>query len=168
MVQPARPQNDGERRAAVSVAAGGSATVATAGQDRPIGQAAGPTALHPVGPRPPGAPEHAAADWAIGAKEGGDDPLLASLVLLGELLERPTSAGRLVAGLPLEDGRLTPALALRAAARAGLAARLVRRPLERISDLTLPCILLLEGCQACVLVARVGGRAIVALPETGG
>ena len=89
-------------------------------------------------------------------------------MLLGELLERPTSAGRLAAGLPLEDGRLTPALAVRAAARAGLAARLVRRPLERISDLTLPCILLLEGREACVLVARAGGRAIVALPETGG
>jgi ATP-binding cassette subfamily C protein LapB len=45
---------------------------------------------------------------------------------------------------------------------------LVRRPLERISELTMPCILLLEGRETCVLVARAGERAIVALPETGG
>ena len=152
MAQPARPQDDRERRAAATAPAGNR----------------GAAALHPVGPRPAEAPGRAAAGWAVGAKAGGDDPLLASLVLLGELLERPTSAGRLTAGLPLEDGRLTPALAVRAAARAGLAARVVRRPLERIGDLTLPCILLLEGDEACVLVAREGGRAIVALPETGG
>ena len=85
-----------------------------------------------------------------------------------QLLERPTSPEALKAGLPLEDGRLTPDLALRAAARAGLSARLVRRELARISDLTLPCILLLEGRGACVLVERLAGeRASVVLPETG-
>jgi ATP-binding cassette, subfamily C, bacterial LapB len=138
--------------------------------DRPLAQAAEPLALHPVGAAPAdGLERSAAAGWQVGAKAvAADDPLLASLVLLGELLERPTSAERLVAGLPLEDGRLTPALALRAATRAGLAARLVRRPLDRISDLTLPCILLLEGHDACVLVGRSGEQAVVALPETGG
>ncbi|HEX5795363.1 MAG TPA: type I secretion system permease/ATPase [Geminicoccaceae bacterium] len=155
MVQPARPPDDRDRRAPVLMP----------GPDGP----AAPTALHPVGALRTEGPEHGdAGGWAIAAKTGADDPLLASLVTLSELLERPTSPDRLVAGLPLEDGRLTPALALRAAARAGLAARLVQRPLERISDLTLPCILLLQGRGACVLVARSGARAVVALPESGG
>jgi ATP-binding cassette, subfamily C, bacterial LapB len=157
MVQAARPPDDRDRRAATAVPA----------LDR---DAAEPRGLHPVGAPPADAPERGAAvGWQIGTKAAAaDDPLLASLVLLGELLERPTSAERLVAGLPLEDGRLTPALALRAATRTGLAARLVRRPLDRISDLTLPCILLLEGHDACVLVGRSGEQAVIALPETGG
>jgi ATP-binding cassette, subfamily C, bacterial LapB len=158
MVQAARPPDDRDRRATTTFSA----------LDR---GAAEPRGLHPVGVPPADEPEPGGAvGWQIGTKTaaGADDPLLASLVLLGELLERPTSAERLVGGLPLEDGRLTPALALRAATRAGLAARLVRRPLDRISDLTLPCILLLEGRDACVLVGRSGEQAVVALPETGG
>jgi ATP-binding cassette subfamily C protein LapB len=165
VVRPARPHDDRDRPAAEAAAAAERGTAASAAQDW---RAAGAPTLHRIGPGLGEAPGRAAADWAIDAPAGGDDPLLASLVALSELLERPASAGRLVAGLPLEDGRLTPALALRAAARAGLAARLVRRPLERISDLTLPCILLLEGRDACVLVARAGERAVVVLPETGG
>lgn len=109
-----------------------------------------------------------AAGWRLrpGAATA-DDPLLGSLVALARLLERPTSAEALVAGLPLADGRLTPELLPRAAARAGLSARLVRRPLARIEPLLLPCILLLEGRQACVLLRLDGESALVALPETG-
>jgi ATP-binding cassette subfamily C protein LapB len=96
-----------------------------------------------------------------------DDPILACLVALARLLERPVSGEALTAGLPLEDGRLGPDLAVRAAERAGLAARWVRRPLRRINPVTLPCVLLLEDEAACVLVAREeGGRASVVLPET--
>ena len=98
-----------------------------------------------------------------------DDPLLGCLVILTRLLERPTSAQALAAGLPLADGRLSPELAVRAMERAGLSARLVRQPLDRISDLTLPCVLLLENRTACVLVDLLPGeRALVAVPETGG
>jgi ATP-binding cassette subfamily C protein LapB len=98
---------------------------------------------------------------------GSDDPILACLVALARLLERPVSGEALTAGLPLEDGRLSPDLAVRAAGRAGLAARWVRRPLRRIDPLTLPCLLLLEDEAACVLVARgESGRASVVLPET--
>ncbi len=145
MVQSARHPDDRERRA---------------------GTAAPPQAR--VTPLPSDPPARRAASWSIGALAADDDPLLTCLVLLCELLERPTSAERLTAGLPLEGGRLTPALAVRAAARAGLAARLARRPLDRIADLTMPCILLLEGQEACLLVERSGARATVVLPETGG
>jgi ATP-binding cassette subfamily C protein LapB len=98
-----------------------------------------------------------------------DDPLLDCLAILTRLLERPASPQALTAGLPLEGGRLTPELALRAAERAGLSARLVRQPLDRISDLTLPCVLLLDDRSACVLVELLPDeRARVAVPESGG
>lgn len=96
-----------------------------------------------------------------------DDPLLHCLVVLSRLLERPISADALRAGLPLENDRLTPELVPRAAARAGLSARLLRRPLDEISPLALPCILLLEERRACVLIAREGADAVVVLPESG-
>ena len=108
-----------------------------------------------------------AAERSVASASALDDPLLFCLVALTQLLERPASPEALKAGLPLEDGRLTPDLAVRAAARAGLSARLVRRDLAGISDVTLPCILLLEGRGACVLVERrAGERALVVLPET--
>jgi ATP-binding cassette subfamily C protein LapB len=120
------------------------------------------------GPAEGGALER--ASWQLPAgQRAPDDPLLGCLVILARLLERPTSAAALTAGLPLSDGRLTPELALRAAERAGLSARLVRQPLHRISKLTLPCVLLLENRTACVLVDLLPGeRALVAAPETGG
>jgi ATP-binding cassette, subfamily C, bacterial LapB len=123
---------------------------------------------------PPPAPAEAAvhqiaSGWSVTARAASiDDPLLICLVTLAQLLERPTSAEALKAGLPLDRGRLTPDLAIRAAERAGLSARLVRRPLARISELTVPCILLLEGRHACVLVGLLAGeRARVVVPETG-
>ena len=97
-----------------------------------------------------------------------DDPVLSSLVALAHLLERPTSPEALKAGLPLEAGRLTPELAVRAAGRAGLSARVVRRQLGRITSFTLPCVLFLDQRDACVLVELKGeDRAVVILPETG-
>jgi ATP-binding cassette subfamily C protein LapB len=110
----------------------------------------------------------AAASWRL-RPDGGtaDDPLLGSLVALARLLERPTSAEALTAGLPLAEGRLTPELFPRAAARAGLSARLLRRPLAAIDPLTLPCVLLIEGRQACVLLRLEAGTATIVLPETG-
>ena len=57
-----------------------------------------------------------------------------------------------LAGLPLEDGRLTPSIFRRAAAHAGLASRISRRALEGIREELLPVILLLKGNDACVLM----------------
>jgi ATP-binding cassette subfamily C protein LapB len=110
-----------------------------------------------------------APGWTLAPRAATfDDPLLTCLVVLSQLLERPASADVLKAGLPLEDGCLTPDLAIRAAARAGLSARLVHRALAQISDLTLPCILLLKGRGACVLVELLeSAQARVLVPETG-
>jgi ATP-binding cassette subfamily C protein LapB len=166
MAQPARPPDDRDRRADAAVPLRDRATATMPAPEPGVPRAAG--SLPAVDSADPAAADKIATG-AIAAHTAIDrDPLLACLVLLSGLLERPTSAERLTAGLPLEDGRLSPALALRAASRAGLAARLVRRSLDQITELTLPCILLLEGRDACVLVERSGTRAIVALPESGG
>jgi ATP-binding cassette, subfamily C, bacterial LapB len=60
------------------------------------------------------------------------DPLLDSLVEICRLHGVAASRASLSAGLPLEDGRLTLELAERAAARAGMAAKLQRLPLDGI------------------------------------
>lgn len=97
-----------------------------------------------------------------------DDPLLGCLLILGKMFNRPMSADTLRAGLPLIEHCLTPALFIRAAARAGVSAKLVKRPLHGISDLVLPAVLLLQDKQACVLVRRIGGtRALLVTPESG-
>ncbi|MDR0776487.1 MAG: type I secretion system permease/ATPase, partial [Azonexus sp.] len=57
------------------------------------------------------------------------DPLLDCLVELSRIHGRPSTRAALVAGLPLEKGILSPSLFARAASRAGLAAKLARRPL---------------------------------------
>lgn len=98
---------------------------------------------------------------------GLDDALLGSLVALTHLLERPASAQALTAGLPLADGRLTLDLFPRAARRAGLSAQLLRRPLEAIGPLVMPCVLLLEDGRACVLTQRTASGYRILLPETG-
>ncbi len=98
-----------------------------------------------------------------------NDPLTECLILLGKLYHLPVSRTALRAGLPLDRNRLTVELFSRAAERMGLVSRLVKRPLEKMTGLELPAILLLEGGQACLLVAiePAAQRATVLLPETG-
>lgn len=97
-----------------------------------------------------------------------DDPLTGCLVILTRLFHHPFSAQTLTAGLPLENSRLTPELFPRAAARAGLTSRVVKRPLKKVSPLTLPAILLLSGNRACVVTAQDGNGNWTAIqPESG-
>ncbi len=97
------------------------------------------------------------------------DPLLDCLVELTRIHGRPSTRAALTAGLPLEAGQLTPGLFARAAARAGLAAKLGRRSLDRIDAALLPAVLLLKGDEACVLLGwdEGGQRAQLLFPETG-
>ena len=91
------------------------------------------------------------------ARDSGD-PLLDCLVAITRIHGHPMSAEALCAGLPLAESRLTPQLFVRAAERAGLAARIIERPLDRISRLVLPAVLLTDaGRDACVLTALDGG-----------
>ncbi|CAD6874731.1 type I secretion system permease/ATPase [Methylomonas fluvii] len=95
-----------------------------------------------------------------------DDPLLLALLSVCKLLHISQTATALVAGLPLVDNKLTPALFVRAAERAGLSSRLLRRPLQKISNLVLPAVLLLKDGNACVLLAKSAENYTVVLPET--
>ncbi len=98
-----------------------------------------------------------------------DDPLTDCLVQLTRLHGRPMSRTALRAGLPLVNDRLTVELFARAAERADLSARVLKRPLKKMTGLELPAVLLLNNLGACVLVAvdRDTSEATVLLPETG-
>ena len=97
------------------------------------------------------------------------DPLLDCLLELTRIYGRPSTRAALVAGLPLEKGSLTPSLFGRAASRAGLSAKVVKRSLDRIDDVLLPAVLLLAGDEACVLLGwdESGQTARLLFPETG-
>lgn len=87
-----------------------------------------------------------------------DDPLLDGLLILCKLHDCPVSRSSLSAGLPLPEQRLSLALLPRAAARAGLQARLLRRDLTAISPLNLPVLLILKDGR-CAVLRRWGDDA---------
>jgi ATP-binding cassette subfamily C protein LapB len=108
--------------------------------------------------------------WDLGGDtDTHDDPLLDCLLQLTRLHKRQATRTGLSSGLPLVNNRLTVELFSRAAGRAGLASRVLHRPLEKIADPHLPVVLLLEDRRACVLVAlEEGGTKLrVLLPESG-
>ncbi|MCU6679065.1 type I secretion system permease/ATPase [Leclercia sp. H6S3] len=89
-----------------------------------------------------------------------------------------TSRNVLTTGLPLEAHTLTTETFPRAAGRAGLKARVVQRPLENITAMSLPAILLLKNNQIAVLIgwdeqqrarllpSETEGGEIIVSPET--
>ena len=93
------------------------------------------------------------------------DSIADCLVMAARIYGEAVSREALTAGLPLEDGRLTPALVERAAERAGLSARLVKTPLLDLEGGSLPAILPLSDGSACLMIEREGDRARVLLPE---
>lgn len=97
------------------------------------------------------------------------DPLMECLVALTKLQHKPFSTDALKSGLPLVDNKLTPTLFVRAADRAGLAARIMKRPLEEISSFVLPAVLLLKKNQATILlkVNHKQNLAVVIHPASG-
>jgi len=108
--------------------------------------------------------------WNLGGDtDTHDDPLLDCLIQLAKLYGRPATRTGLSSGLPLLQNRLTVELFSRAADRAGLSSRVLHRPIEKITSLQLPIVLLLKDRRACVLVAvEDGGRQLrILLPETG-
>jgi ATP-binding cassette subfamily C protein LapB len=109
--------------------------------------------------------------WTINASQKlSSDPLLDSLVLITEHYGNPCSPEALAAGLPLTGANLTPELLPQAASRAGLSAKLVRKGLNELPSMLLPCILMLKDKKALVLqeLDIEKNIATVSLPETGG
>lgn len=129
-------------------------------------------------------PQKSSADSASGEPLEGTWPLEAGRLSLGNpLMEclaviatefgRRTTVNALMAGLPISaSGMPSPALFVRAAERAHLSAKMVRRKLsDIIHSPNLPCILVLKNDQACILKKKLGGkgrdiRLQVLFPET--
>jgi ATP-binding cassette subfamily C protein LapB len=98
-----------------------------------------------------------------------DDPLLDSLLSLCSLHQKSVSRAMLTAGLPLPEQRLSVELLPRAAARAGLQGRWLRRALDKIPALAMPALLLLrEGRSAVLLGWDEQGRARIMPSESEG
>lgn len=94
-----------------------------------------------------------------------DDPLLDALMIICKMHNIATSRTVLTTGLPLESHSLTLEAFPRAAGRAGLKARVVQRPLDNITALSLPAILLLKNDQAAVLIGWDDNQQARLLPS---
>lgn len=88
---------------------------------------------------------------SVEARHSFDDPLLDGLLILCKLHGCNVTGTSLTAGLPLPEQRLSLALLPRAAARASIQARLLRRELGAISSLNLPVLLILKQGRCAVL-----------------
>nr|WP_296249260.1 type I secretion system permease/ATPase [Pseudomonas sp. UBA4194] len=98
-----------------------------------------------------------------------DDPLLDGLLILCKLHGCTVSRSSLSAGLPLAGQRLGVELLPRAAARASLQARVLRRDLGAISAMNLPVLLLLDNGR-CAVLRRFSddGQALILPSEAEG
>lgn len=100
-------------------------------------------------------PEHEkeADSWPLEADRVAiQSPLVDCLKILAGHYGRRTSRASLTSGLPISKAGITPTLFARAARRADLNAKLTERTLEALAIApNLPCILVLEEKQACIL-----------------
>lgn len=115
-------------------------------------------------------PQFGDSDSLVDLKGSGhEDPILSCIKIVAGYFNRSTSEIALRAGLPIADEGVSPEIALRAAEKAGLIAKLSKRPkLSKILPVMLPCVLLLRNGEACVLTRFVGqGDAEIVLPDSG-
>ena len=96
-----------------------------------------------------------------------EDTLLQSLLALCRYHGNASSGEALVGGLPLENGRLTPALFERAASRVGLVSRILSRSARDVEPALLPAVVLLDNDRACLLMgwSDDGALATVIFPS---
>jgi ATP-binding cassette, subfamily C, bacterial LapB len=100
-----------------------------------------------------GAPPDAGAAAHAGAWDIDNDALAHALSWLTRHHGRERTPESLLSGLSVSQ-RLGPDQALRALREAGYNAALVQRPIGELSALLLPAVLLLQGGDACIVVAR--------------
>lgn len=79
------------------------------------------------------------------------DPLLKSLVIIGQFHDLPVSEKSTIAGLPLIDGLLSPSIFHRAAKRVGLSSKICKRKLDELNTQLFPAVLILNDKKCCVL-----------------
>ena len=97
------------------------------------------------------------------------DSLLGCLLLACRTHQIATTKDALIAGLPLRNGKMTPALFKRAAERENLVVTMLKKPLNKIRLEYLPVTLLLNNDEACKLVSidTKNNSARVIYPELG-
>ena len=97
------------------------------------------------------------------------DSLLECLSVVCRMHGITISQDALIAGLPLHEGRLSPALFQRAAERANLVSNVLKKPLEGIRAELLPAILLLKDEESCLFLGLDAEKhhARVIFPELG-
>ena len=95
------------------------------------------------------------------------DDLLDCLLIVARAHGHVTSRDAVMAGLPVEDGRLSPSMFARAARRANLRSQIVKTPLRTVNQVLLPAVLLLRDNRACVLLESdiSNRRAKVIFPD---
>ena len=81
------------------------------------------------------------------------DELLLCLQAVARMHQHEVSSESLTAGLPLENGKLTPSVFTRSAARAGMTAQIVKSGLVNLNPELFPVIVLLEPGRACIVNA---------------
>ncbi len=108
-------------------------------------------------------------DSLMHGQVNSSDSLLGCLLLACRTHQIPTTKDALSAGLPLRNGRMTPALFKRAAERANLAVTILKKPITQIRSAFLPVTLLLHNDEACQLVSidAKANQASVIYPELG-
>lgn len=108
-------------------------------------------------------------DWVALPGTQAQDPLLDCLLLIARAHGQVQTRDGVVAGLPLEAGRLSPSFFERAARRAGMRSNIAVTGLAEINTALLPAVLLLSGARACVLLgfSEDGGSARLVFPELG-
>ncbi|OJA05074.1 ABC transporter [Halomonas sp. QHL1] len=97
-------------------------------------------------------------DQTLSGKESQDssldhDELLICLQAVARMHQHEVSSESLTAGLPLENGKLTPSVFARAAARAGMTAQIVKSGLVNLNPELFPVIVLLEPGRVCIVNA---------------
>ncbi|MBB5018231.1 ATP-binding cassette subfamily C protein LapB [Chitinivorax tropicus] len=106
--------------------------------------------------------------WHVSEHESHLDPLLDCLAALTHIHGHPWTREALSAGLSLVDNKLPPSQFSRAASRAGLTTRFLRRSLDELPEDLFPTVLLLDGRRACLVLAKLpDGRFQIRLPEGG-
>ena len=88
-------------------------------------------------------------DQLVQDQANGYDSLLGCLLLVCRSHGVATTADALTSGLPLNNGKLTPALFKRAAERANLSVTTLKKPINFIRPAFMPVTLLLKRDEAC-------------------
>lgn len=105
----------------------------------------------------------------VDQQDASFDSLLGCLMLACRTHHIATTQDAVIAGLPLTNGKMTPAIFKRAAERLGLSVTVLKKPLQSIRKEFLPVTLLLHNDEACKLsrIDYATNTAYVIFPELG-